>query len=128
MTEGEDLTSTEHLVSIIQAYQDMGFSTAIDDFGAGFSRYNIMTASPPDLLKLDMALIRDIEKEPNKQAVVNGIITMMRELGGRIVAEGVETVGEYRWLKHRGIRLFQGYLFARPGFETLPEPVFPSVD
>ncbi|WP_339799958.1 EAL domain-containing protein [uncultured Marinobacter sp.] len=128
LTEGEDLTSTEHLVSIIQAYQDMGFSTAIDDFGAGFSRYNIMTASPPDLLKLDMALIRDIEKEPNKQAVVNGIITMMRELGGRIVAEGVETVGEYRWLKHRGIRLFQGYLFARPGFETLPEPVFPSVD
>jgi len=127
LTEGEDLSSIDHLVSIIKAYQDMGFSTAIDDFGAGFSRFNIMTASPPDLLKIDMGLIRDIDREPNKQAVVNGIITMMTELGGRIVAEGVETVEEYAWLKGRGIRLFQGYLFARPGFETLPEPHFPDI-
>lgn len=127
LTEGEDLSSVEHLVSIISAYQNMGFSTAIDDFGAGFSRYNLMTASPPDLLKLDMGLIRDIDREPNKQAVVNGIVTMMTQLGGRIVAEGVETVEEYAWLKSRGIRLFQGYLFARPGFESLPQPHFPEI-
>jgi len=127
LTEGEDLSSVDHLVSIIKAYQGMGFSTAIDDFGAGFSRYNLMTASPPDLLKLDMGLIRDIDREPNKQAVVNGIITMMTQLGGRIVAEGVESVEEYAWLRTRGIRLFQGYLFARPGFETLPEPCFPDI-
>lgn len=127
LTEGENLSSIDHLVSIIKAYQDMGFSTAIDDFGAGFSRYNIMTASPPDLLKLDMGLIRDIDREPNKQAVVNGIITMMVELGGRIVAEGVETVEEYVWLRGRGIRFFQGYLFARPGFESLPRPHFPDL-
>lgn len=127
LTEGEDLSSVEHLASIIKAYQGMGFSTAIDDFGAGFSRYNIMAVSPPDLLKLDMGLIRDIDREPNKQAVVNGIITMMLELGGRIVAEGVETLDEYRWLSGRGIRLFQGYLFARPEFETLPQPEFPEL-
>ncbi|PLW82844.1 diguanylate phosphodiesterase [Kineobactrum sediminis] len=127
LVEGEDVTSTDHLVSIIKAYQGMGFSTAIDDFGAGFSRYNILTASPPDLLKLDMALVRNIHQEPNKQAVVNGIITMMSQLGGRIVAEGVETVAEYAWLKSRGVSLFQGYLFARPGFESLPEPVFPDI-
>lgn len=127
LTEGENLSSVEHLVSIISAYQNMGFSTAIDDFGAGFSRYNLMTASPPDLLKLDMGLIRDIDREPNKQAVVNGIVTMMSQLGGRIVAEGVETVEEYAWLKSRGIRLFQGYLFARPGFESLPQPHFPRI-
>lgn len=127
LTEGEDLSSVDHLVSIIKAYQNMGFSTAIDDFGAGFSRYNLMTASPPDLLKLDMGLIRDIDREPNKQAVVNGIVTMMTQLGGRIVAEGVETVQEYAWLKSRGIHLFQGYLFARPGFESLPQPHFPEI-
>jgi EAL domain-containing protein (putative c-di-GMP-specific phosphodiesterase class I) len=74
-----------------------------------------------------MGLIRNVDREPNKQAVVNGIITMMVQLGGRIVAEGVETVEEYSWLKGRGIRLFQGYLFARPGFETLPRPYFPDV-
>ncbi|HDZ38179.1 MAG TPA: EAL domain-containing protein [Marinobacter sp.] len=125
LTEGEDLTSVEHLASIIDAYQEMGFSTAIDDFGAGYSRYNIMMISPPNLLKLDMTLVRDIHDEPNKQAVVAGIITMMSQLGGTIVAEGVETNEEYFWLRAQGITLYQGYLFARPGFECLPEPHYP---
>ena len=83
-------------------------------------------SSPPDLLKLDMGLVRNIHAEPNKQAVVSGIITMMRQLGGRIVAEGVETPEEYFWLRSQGIALYQGYLFAKPGFECLPEPVFPD--
>lgn len=126
MIENEDLSSVEHLSSIIEAYQSMGFSTAIDDFGAGYSRFNIMILSPPDLLKIDMGLIRNIHKEPNKQAVVAGIITMMRQLGGRIIAEGVETEEEYDWLRAQGIALYQGYLFAKPGFECLPEPVFPD--
>lgn len=126
MIENEDLSSVEHLSSIIEAYQSMGFSTAIDDFGAGFSRFNIMILSPPDLLKIDMGLIRNIHAEPNKQAVVAGIITMMRQLGGRIIAEGVETEEEYYWLRSQGIALYQGYLFAKPGFECLPEPVFPD--
>lgn len=126
LTENEELTSVEHLASIIEAYQEMGFSTAIDDFGAGYSRYNIMVASPPDILKLDIGLVRNIHDEPNKQAVVSGIITMMKQLGGRIVAEGVETEEEYFWLRSQGITLFQGFLFARPGFECLPEPVFPA--
>lgn len=126
LIETEELSSLDHLVDIISAYQNMGFHTAIDDFGAGYSRYNIMIASPPDLLKLDMALVRNVHQEPNKQAVVAGIITMMSQLGGRIVAEGVETEDEYRWLYDRGINLFQGYLFAKPGFECLPEPYFPN--
>ncbi|MBS3803065.1 MAG: EAL domain-containing protein [Oleiphilaceae bacterium] len=126
LTEGEELTDIDHLVSIIQAYKEMGFQVALDDFGAGYSRYNILVDSPPNLLKIDMALVRDIHKTPNKQAIVNGIITMMNELGGRIVAEGVETEEEYEWFRARGIRLYQGYLFARPGLETLPEPWFPE--
>ncbi|XKH00283.1 EAL domain-containing protein [Marinobacter nauticus] len=126
LTEGENLSSVEHLTSIIEAYQEMGFSTAIDDFGAGYSRFNIMMASPPDLLKLDMGLVRNVHNEPNKQAVVSGIITMMHQLGGRIVAEGVETPEEYFWLRSQGITLYQGFLFAKPGFECLPEPVWPD--
>lgn len=124
--ETEELTSVDHLASIIAAYKEMGFSTAIDDFGAGYSRYDIMMASPPDLLKLDMGLVRNIDQEPNKQAVVAGIIEMMNRLGGRIIAEGVETENEYRWLRSQGITLYQGYLFARPAFEALPEPYFPD--
>jgi EAL domain-containing protein (putative c-di-GMP-specific phosphodiesterase class I) len=57
---------------------------------------------------------------------VAGIITMMSTLGGRIIAEGVETENEYAWLRSQGIALFQGYLFARPAFEALPEPYFPD--
>jgi EAL domain-containing protein (putative c-di-GMP-specific phosphodiesterase class I) len=126
LIESEKLTSLDHLVEIIQAYQKMGFQTALDDFGAGFSRYNLLIASPPDLLKLDMGLISNIDQEPNKQAVVSGILTMMSQLGGRVLAEGVETKEEYFWLRSQGISLYQGYLFAKPGFECLPEPIFPD--
>ncbi|WP_203301405.1 EAL domain-containing protein [Marinobacter sediminum] len=126
LTENEHLASVDHLVSIIEAYKEMGFATAIDDFGAGYSRYNIMMASPPDILKLDMGLVRNIHDQPNKQAVVSGIIAMMKQLGGRIVAEGVETKQEYFWLRSQGIHLYQGFLFAKPGFECLPQPDFPA--
>lgn len=125
LTENEQLNSLDHLVSIIDAYREMGFATAIDDFGAGYSRYNLMIASPPNILKLDMGLVRDVHKNVNKQAVIAGIIAMMEQLGGEIVAEGVETKQEYFFLRSQGITLFQGYLFAKPGFEHLPEPVFP---
>jgi len=124
--EDEAFKSLGHLVDIINAYKKMGFQTALDDFGAGYSRYDLLIASPTDILKLDMALIRDIHRIPNKQAVLTGILTMMNQLGGRILAEGVETEEEYFWLRSQGISLFQGYLFAKPGFETLPMPHFPE--
>ena len=126
LTENEELTDADHLVSIINAYREMGFQVALDDFGAGYSRMNVVIASPPNLIKLDMTLLRGIERNNNQQAVVNGILVMSEQLGTRVIAEGVETLEEYRWLRQRGISLFQGYLFARPGFEELPEPFFPE--
>ena len=124
--EDEAFKSLDHLVSIINVYKRLGFQTALDDFGAGYSRYDLMIACPPDILKLDMALLRDIPKNPNKQAVVTGILFMMKQIGGKVLAEGVETEEEYFWLRSQGISLYQGYLFAKPGFESLPEPDFPS--
>lgn len=126
LTENEALTDADHLVSIINAYREMGFQVALDDFGAGYSRMNVIIASPPALIKLDMTLLRDIHLKVKQQAVVNGILVMAEQLGSRVIAEGVETMEEYRWLRGRGISLFQGYLFARPGFETLPEPFIPE--
>ena len=123
--EDEAFKSLDHLVDIVKAYKEMGFQTALDDFGAGYSRFDLMIASPTDIIKLDMALIRDIHKNANKQAIVVGILTMMERLGGKVLAEGVETEEEYFWLRSQGISLFQGYLFAKPGFETLPEPHIP---
>jgi len=126
LTENEALTDANHLVSIISAYREMGFQVALDDFGAGYSRMNVVIASPPNLIKLDMSLLRGIERNNNQQAVVNGILVMSDQLGSRVIAEGVETMEEYRWLRQREVSLFQGYLFARPGFEELPEPFFPK--
>lgn len=126
LIETEDLDSVDHLVDIMHAYQKMGFHTALDDFGAGYARYDILVAQPPNLLKLDMSLVRNIHTEPNKQAIVAGIIATMSQLGGKIVAEGIESKEEYYWFRSQGIFLFQGYLFARPGFESLPEPYFPD--
>ena len=101
-------------------YKRLGFATAIDDFGAGYSGLNLLADFQPDYLKLDIKLVRDIHRDRSRQAIVSGIVTVCRDLGVRIVAEGVEQVDEARWLRDAGIRYFQGYLFARPAFEALP--------
>ena len=69
-------------------------------------------------------LVRNIEKKGPKQAIVKGIRRTCVDLGIDIVAEGVETESEFRWLQDEGIKLFQGYLFARPAFEKLPESFY----
>ena len=75
----------------------------------------------PDLLKLDMELIRGIDQDGVRQVLVDGTLQMCRRLGVDVIAEGVETREELAVLKGMGIQLFQGYLLARPGFESLPE-------
>jgi EAL domain-containing protein (putative c-di-GMP-specific phosphodiesterase class I) len=124
LTEGEALADTAHLKNIVESYRKMGFKTAIDDFGAGFSGLNLLAKFQPDIVKLDMELIRDLDSEPVKRVIVAGIEKICRDLGISIIGEGVETVGEHRALLDLGITLQQGYFFARPGFEALPAPVF----
>lgn len=126
LTEMENLTSTEHLRSIMTAYQDMGFSIALDDFGAGYSRLNLLIETQPRFLKLDMSLVRDVHKAPKKQALIEGTCLSMKKLGIDVIAEGIETMEEFHWLKQQGIRYYQGYLFAKPGFQELPEPFIPA--
>jgi len=120
VTEGERVDDTGHLVDIIHEYHRLGFRTAIDDFGAGYSGLNLLAEYQSDYLKLDMKLTRGIDSDGPRQAIVRGVVYVCRELGIRVVAEGVETASEYRWLREAGVRLQQGYYFARPGFEALP--------
>lgn len=122
LTEGEALAEPAHLKRIVESYREMGFRTAIDDFGAGFSGLNLLAQFQPDLVKLDMQLVRDIDKEPVKRVIVEGIIRICRDLGIGVIGEGVETAQESAALLDLGVSVQQGYLFARPGFETLPEP------
>ncbi|WP_364401705.1 EAL domain-containing protein [Pseudarthrobacter sp. LMD1-1-1.1] len=119
-TENEEVTDTAHLTSIITEYRKQGFTTAIDDFGAGHAGLGLLVDFQPDLLKIDMKLIRGIDTSPARQAVVAGIGGIAKELGITVLAEGVETEEEFRVLKAGGVRLFQGYWFAKPEFEALP--------
>lgn len=126
ITENEELVDKEHLKSIIREYKRQGFKTAIDDFGAGYSGLNLLAEFQPDIIKLDMALVRAIDTDPVRQAIVRGILGVCAALGIETIAEGVETIAEFEILRGMDVGLFQGYLFAKPGFEVLPEVTWPD--
>jgi EAL domain-containing protein (putative c-di-GMP-specific phosphodiesterase class I) len=128
LTETERVAEPAHTLKILRDYQARGFVTAIDDFGAGYSGLSLLADFQPDIVKLDMALIRGIDASPQRQAIVAGVLSMTAALGCTVLAEGVETAAEYRQLRALGVQLFQGYLFARPGLETLPEPDWAALD
>ena len=114
VTEGERVDDPEHLKSIFEEYERQGFTTAIDDFGSGYSGLNLLAMFQPQVLKIDMALTRNIDRDPVRKAIVEGIVLVATRLGITIIAEGIETPEECHSLKDLGIRLMQGYLFARP--------------
>jgi EAL domain-containing protein (putative c-di-GMP-specific phosphodiesterase class I) len=120
VTESEQVRDHQHLKNIFVEYRKQGFTTAIDDFGAGHSGLNLLADFQPDIVKLDMALTRNIDQDRVRRAIVSGIVRLCDELDIRVIAEGIETAGECLALQDEGIELFQGYLFARPGFESLP--------
>jgi EAL domain-containing protein (putative c-di-GMP-specific phosphodiesterase class I) len=118
--EGEIIRDHSHFREQINAYRGLGLKVAIDDFGAGYSGLNLLADFQPDQVKLDMKLIAGIERHGPRQAIVRAINHVCFDLGIDIIAEGIETEEEYAWLASQGIHLFQGYLFARPGFESFP--------
>jgi EAL domain-containing protein (putative c-di-GMP-specific phosphodiesterase class I) len=119
ITEGEKIKDHAHLREIIQYYRQQGFLTAIDDFGAGYSGLNLLAEFQTDLVKLDMGLIRNIDQNKGRQAIVKGIVQVCNELEIKVIAEGVETYEELSILQSFGIELFQGYYFAKPKFQGL---------
>ncbi len=125
ITEAEKVDDVAHLVSIVDHYKLRGFRTAIDDFGSGYSGLNLLADFQTDLVKLDMALIRNINASTPRQTIVRGIAAVCTDLNITIIAEGVESEEELAVLSDMGIELYQGYLFARPEYEALPEPIFP---
>lgn len=114
VTEGERVNDPEHLKSIFREYERQGFTTAIDDFGSGYSGLNLLAMFQPQVLKIDMALTRGIDADRVRRAIVESIVLVSTRLGITIVAEGIETREEYDTLMDSGIELMQGYLFARP--------------
>ncbi|MCD9095396.1 EAL domain-containing protein [Luteimonas fraxinea] len=117
--ESERVRSHDHLTKIFRDYRSRGFMTAIDDFGAGYAGLSLLADFQPDLLKLDMALVRNVHVDANRVAIIRGIVQMSEALGSTVLAEGVEQVEEYLQLRELGVPLFQGYLFGKPRLEVL---------
>lgn len=118
VTEGEQVQDRPHLVNIFREYNRFGFRTAIDDFGAGYAGLNLLSEYQPDIIKIDMGLVRDIDSSAPKQAIVNGIVAICAALKVRVLAEGIETKAERDFLYAAGIDLMQGYWFCKPAFRA----------
>jgi EAL domain-containing protein (putative c-di-GMP-specific phosphodiesterase class I) len=127
VTEHEQVADLPHLLTILKAYRAKGLLTAIDDFGAGHSGLNLLAEFQPDLLKLDMALVRGIDTSRARQIIVRHAVALAEELEVRVIAEGIETVDECRALLDLGVDLQQGFLFARPATEALPPITLPAI-
>lgn len=119
-TEGEAVTDVAHLRNIIAEYRRVGFITALDDFGAGYAGLGLLADFQPDLIKIDMHLVRGVDTSRARQTILAAILFVARELEIAVLAEGVETEAEFVALKVAGVKLFQGYWFAKPVFEALP--------
>ncbi len=126
VTESEVVHQPKQFANQLNRYRAHGVQTAIDDFGAGFSGLNLLADFQPDLIKLDMHLVRGIDSAGPRQAIVRAVLQACDDLGIEVIAEGIESRGEYDWFRRVGVRLFQGYFLARPGFEALPAPLFPA--
>jgi EAL domain-containing protein (putative c-di-GMP-specific phosphodiesterase class I) len=125
VTEGEIIQDQAQFADLINEYRSFGIKLAIDDFGAGYSGLNLLASFQPDQVKLDMKLIHCIDSHGPRQAIVRAVNQVCHDLGIDLIAEGVETMGEYRWLVNEGVRLLQGYLLAKPAFESFPMVNYP---
>jgi EAL domain-containing protein (putative c-di-GMP-specific phosphodiesterase class I) len=116
----DEAVDAHHLLNILRTYRSMGFKTAIDDFGSGFAGLGLLSLFQPDIVKLDMGLIRDIDRDRVKRTIVSHTLNMLRDLGVEPVCEGIETVAEHDVLRDLGVDLMQGYLLAKPQTAALP--------
>ena len=115
VTERAPLDKIKDLRRKIGKLRELGYRIAVDDLGAGYAGLTSFAALAPDIVKLDMSLVRGIDTQVIKQKLVASMTALCRELQISVVAEGVETAEERDRLTALGCDLLQGYLFGRPG-------------
>jgi EAL domain-containing protein (putative c-di-GMP-specific phosphodiesterase class I) len=115
ITERASLDNVENVRSRVRTLRELGFRIAIDDLGAGYAGLTSFALLEPDIVKLDMGLIRRIDIKPVQQKLVRSMTSVCKDMGLLVVAEGIETVEERETVIDLGCDLLQGFLFARPG-------------
>lgn len=114
VTENVLVENLEVAAEIMHRLKELGVRFSIDDFGMGYSSLAYLKRLPLDILKIDQHFVRDVITDGNDAAIVETIIAMAEHLELTVIAEGVETAEQFAWLRERGCRYFQGYLFGEP--------------
>jgi EAL domain-containing protein (putative c-di-GMP-specific phosphodiesterase class I) len=120
VTEHAAVSDYESLLHALSGPRAAGLRLAVDDMGSGYANMKHILRLSPEIIKLDVDLIRGIDVDPARRALAASLSAFARDLGAKIVAEGVETDAECAVLIELGVPLGQGYLFARPGPLPLP--------
>ncbi|HVU02318.1 MAG TPA: EAL domain-containing protein [Polyangiaceae bacterium] len=120
ITERASLERVKDVRARIAQLREIGFRIAVDDLGAGYAGLTSFALLEPEIVKLDMTLVRDVHQSATKQKLIRSMAELCKDMGMMVVGEGVETVAERDCLIELGCDLLQGYLFAKPG-KPFPE-------
>lgn len=126
ITEQSPIERVHKLSRWMVAARNRGITVALDDFGSGHANIGTLLRLRPHIVKLDMELVRGINADRSRQALVKGIASACEGFGSLVIAEGVEAEEEFRKLRELGISLMQGFFIARPAIASLPQTVSPS--
>jgi EAL domain-containing protein (putative c-di-GMP-specific phosphodiesterase class I) len=118
LTETMLLIEIDDAIAKMLALRGLGVSFSLDDFGTGYSSLAYLKRLPIDQIKIDRSFVDNVLTDPNDAAICKAVIALGKSLGLDVVAEGVETEGQWTRLREEGCSAFQGYLFARPMSEA----------
>lgn len=114
ITESMAMENPKETIKSMQKLRAIGIRLALDDFGTGYSSLNYLKQLPINCVKLDRSFVKDIETDPNDAAICAATISLADSLGLDVVAEGVETLQQYEYLKRLKCGIIQGYYFSKP--------------
>lgn len=115
ITESLAIQNYESFIEDIGRYTSEGYQIALDDTGTGYSSFETILKIKPHYIKIDISMIRNVDTDPLKQTMITALLNIAKSINAKSIAEGIETVSEYRKLQELGVDYCQGYLFAKPG-------------
>jgi len=123
ITERHSIKDFNLFHQTLDHYRTQGFQIAIDDAGTGYSGLSSIATLQPEYIKIDMSLVRDVHKDPVKQALLETFVTFADKIGAKVIAEGIEKKSEASRLSEMGMHYGQGFYFGRPAYPKCDTPV-----